>query len=193
MPRLFFAIETPPPLKKELVAIQNKLADRLRALHPTPDFKPERLINSHCTIRFLGNVNEAKVDALSSSVSQALAEAHIPSFECALADCGVFSNPRQARVIWVGIQPEEPFQRIQQAVDPGLSAANIPVEAEHSFHPHLTLVRFREPYRLPNDFEFPSLTCASPTAVISEVRLIESKTLAGGAIHTVRASFALGR
>ena len=192
MPRLFFAVETPRILKPELIKLQDEMAEDFRQMIPAPNAKPEHLAQSHCTIRFLGYVEESKVERIIAEVGWAIAAAGISPFECKLTKCGVFPNPRHARVFWIGLSPEEPFQQIQRAIDVGLTAAGIHFETEHSLHPHLTLFRFREPYRLPIDFEFLDRRKDSPIRVISDVLLIESKTLDTGAVHTVRAIFPLG-
>ncbi|HZK77047.1 MAG TPA: RNA 2',3'-cyclic phosphodiesterase [Candidatus Kapabacteria bacterium] len=191
MPRLFFAVETPDILKKELVKLQDAIAADFQKMIPAPNFKPEHLANSHCTIRFLGNVGESNVETIITAARTALSQMRIHPFECNLSACGVFPNRRQARVMWIGLSPEDPFETIQRAIDASLLAAGIPFEIEHSFHPHLTLFRFREPYRLPPDFDFPDLTSLSLLARISELALIESKTFAEGTEHIIRAKFEL--
>ena len=191
MPRLFFAVELPPELKKNLVELQDALAGRLGALHPTPNCKPEMLANAHCTLRFLGTVEEVRIDALSECVSRAIVDAAIMGFSASLAKCGTFANRGKTRVLWIALQPEASFQKLHRAIDSGIHAAGIPFEAEDAFYPHLTLFRFREPYRLPTDFKFPDLADQSPSAMVSEVLLIESKTLPSGPVHTIRRRFVL--
>ncbi|HET6402171.1 MAG TPA: RNA 2',3'-cyclic phosphodiesterase [Candidatus Kapabacteria bacterium] len=191
MSRLFFAVETPDILKKELVKLQDAFAEDFLKMIPAPNFKPEHLANSHCTIRFLGNVEESNVERISEEARKAIAHTLIPPFECTLAKCGVFPNSRRAQVMWIGLSPEAPFQNIQWAIDQSLIAANISFEQEHAFHPHLTLFRFRESYRLPPNFEFTDLSENTPSALVSEVELVESKTFAEGPLHTIRAKFAL--
>lgn len=189
MPRLFFAVDTPSIFKQELIKLQDEIADRLQILQPMPNFKPEKLMNSHCTIRFLGNIEEGSVSKISSAVPYAIGLARIASFPFSLGVCGMFVHRHHARVIWVGLVPEIPFQQLQRAIDAGLAEAHILTQTEHSFHPHLTLFRFREPYRIPKDFKFPRIMHLS--AVASEVLLIESKTLRAGPLHTVRERFPL--
>ena len=191
MPRLFFAIETPPLLKKQLVAIQDRIVEDFRHLERIPDLKLERLVNSHCTLRFLGNVDESKVEAITKAAGEAIRDGNFPPFECKLGASGVFPNRKRARVLWTGLLPEEPFREILTAIDSSLEIAGVKFEHEHAFHPHLALFRYRTPYRIPPDFRFPDLTAVSPLALVSEVALIESRTLAEGPVHTVRKKFML--
>ncbi len=191
MARLFFAVETPYILKKELVKLQDALAEDFLKMTTAPNFKPEHLANSHCTIRFLGNVEESKVTGIAEEARTAIAQARIPPFECKLKACGVFPNPRHARVMWIGLSPEEPFQQIQEAIDESLIAAGAAFKQEHPFHPHLTLFRFQERYRLPANFEFLDFSENAPSVLVSEVVLIESKTFVDGPVHATRAKFEL--
>ena len=191
MPRLFFAIKTPPNLKDKLVTLQSLLQTEFRGFDLVPKFKPESLTNSHCTVRFLGNVERSSMAEIQSATHDAFEAARIPSFECKLSACDVFPNRHHARVFWIGLIPTEPFQAIEHLIAAGLKATGMPFERVHSFYPHLTLFRFREPYRFSQDFMFPDLTEESPVATISEAFLIESKTLSEGPEHTIRATFKL--
>ena len=191
MPRLFFAIETPPKFKEELTSLQARIVDQFRTLDPVPNFKLENLHNSHCTLRFLGNTQEAMIPALTHHVRQAIRVAAVPAFSFTIGSCNVFAHRNRARVVWVGLMPEEPFRMLQEAIDQGLRTANVSIETEHALRPHLTLLRFREPYSIPSDLIFPATTSSRLSAVASEVLLIESKTLPEGPIHTVRERFRL--
>jgi 2'-5' RNA ligase len=178
-------------LKKALVELQDELASGFHRLERVPDFKPERLVNSHCTLRFLGNIEESKVQEIAIAAGEAIRNGNFPRFECSLGKCGVFPNRRHARVMWIALKPEEPFHHIQKAIDSSLESAGVIFEHDHPFHPHLTLFRFRTPYRIPPDFIFPDLTATSPAALVTEVALMESKTFAEGPEHIVRAKFGL--
>jgi RNA 2',3'-cyclic 3'-phosphodiesterase len=191
VPRLFFAVQTPGVLVKVLDELQYKLNEQLRSFEPLPNLKTEKLRNSHCTVRFLGNVEESKIEGMIGAVNSELSRANIGAFETKLGTMGVFSRRQAARVMWIGLKPEAPFQHTQQMVDRALDECKILFERERPFHPHITLFRFREPYRLPDKFEFPDLSASSPTVLVSEMMLIQSKTLAKGPEHTVRAKFRL--
>ncbi|MDP4233835.1 MAG: RNA 2',3'-cyclic phosphodiesterase [Bacteroidota bacterium] len=191
MPRLFFAIKTPKPLIKDLVLLQDQLARMLDALRPPPSLKPERLVNSHCTLRFLGDVESSRIDRIIQAVHGTIEAAHVPPFDVVLTQCGAFTSRAKARVLWIGLDPEAPFRQLQTAIDAGLRMAGFTPEVAQPLHPHLTLFRFREPYRLPSGFALPDRSGHSPHGSISEVELVESKTLPDGAHHQTLASFSL--
>jgi 2'-5' RNA ligase len=188
MARLFLAVQTPPQVRKELQRVQDELAKSLETLRPTPNFRPENLSNSHCTIRFLGDISEKRIEPLIASVANEWEQAQPTAFEARLTSLGTFQNRGKARLIWAGLEPVEKFQELQRIVDRGVKAIEIDLEKENELHPHLTLVRFREPYRLPTDFvlEIPSLGFTVP-----EVVLVLSKTLAQGAEHSILHQFPL--
>src|SRR2546427_7205963 len=103
MPRLFIAVKTPAPLVRELVRIQDDVLDRLRILTALPNIKPEKLVNSHCTLRFLGDTGEDRVPDIISEVSKSVHDATIGAFEVSLGACGVFPKRGHARVMWVAL------------------------------------------------------------------------------------------
>jgi 2'-5' RNA ligase len=189
MLRLFFAVQTPPPLVEELRRVQDELVKGLEALRPTPNFKRENLSNSHCTIRFLGDVEEDKVQLLEQKVGDEIGKARLPAFEMSLTQCGMFPHRGKARVIWVGLEPIQVLRELRTVTNKGIPTVGIRIADENEFHPHLTLVRFREPYRLPQDFVFP---LPNPSvASVPEVLLISSRTLPQGAQHDVIGRFPL--
>jgi 2'-5' RNA ligase len=189
MLRLFFAVQTPPQLVEELQQVQNDLVKKLEGLKPTPNFKRENLANSHCTIRFLGDVEEDQVDRLVEKVGEIIETAKIPPFEMSLTECGSFSHRGKTRVIWVGLEPVTVLQHLQERTDSGVLGAALKLKQENEFHPHLTLIRFRETYRPPPDFTFPAVASASGN--VNELLLVSSKTLPQGAQHEVIHRFPL--
>ncbi|SRR5579883_2131557 len=187
MPRLFFAVRTPENLRIQLRRVQDELAKKLDELGAR--FKIENLNNSHCTLRFLGNVKETMVSQIIQATKTEVERMQVGPFRESLTTIGAFTHRGQTRVLWVGLSPIEILQRLREAVDAAVGSFGIPIEREDQFHPHLTLIRFREPFRLPHSFAFPEVE--TETAVVSEIELVESKTLPQGAVHSVRAYFQL--
>src|SRR2546421_199931 len=131
MLRLFFAVQTPSTILDELRRVQNELSKKLEALNPAPNFKRENLANSHCTIRFLGDVEEAKVDPLVENVAREIGQAKPSPFEAHLSSCGSFAHRGKTRVIWAGLEPANIFQELRTAVDRGLQATGIAIEDDN--------------------------------------------------------------
>lgn len=190
MPRLFFAVRTPAPFLEPLKTLQNDLAENFSHRDPPPKLKFEKLENSHSTLNFLGNAPESIIEPLSAAVKTYLKR--FPQFECNLGTCGVFPNTHHANVFWLGLKPEEPFRLLHQSITLTLSEIGWENEEKREFHPHLTIFRFRQPSQISKDFIFPDLSFIPPSN-ISEVLLIESKTLPSGPLHTIIERFPLSR
>jgi len=68
----------------------------------------------------------------------------ISPFHLEISGLGAFPNPRQARVLWVGIDGEvDSLSRLQENTDSALAVLGFAKE-ERSFVPHLTLARIRQ-------------------------------------------------
>ena len=104
----------------------------------------------HLTLRFLGDVEEARIPAVVDALQQA-GGAAVP-FELRIAGVGAFPDLRRPRVIWAGAEETGKAGLLEGSVLRGLSAA---VEeacrhlgfgaADHPFSPHLTIARVRSP------------------------------------------------
>ena len=187
MPRLFFAIRTSEEQRTELLRVQRELLGELNDLGA--NYKLENIDNSHCTLRFLGNVESSAVKQLIESTQREIDNAAATPFELTLDQCDTFSNRGKAKVIWCGLSNAPELVTLRKIIDRALAETNIETEPTDEFHPHLTLIRFREPFRLPADFQLPDV--ASVASKIAEVELVESKTLPTGALHQVIARFGL--
>ena len=96
--------------------------------------------NLHLTLRFLGNVEEGRLQAL-----EGLLEAvQWPTFELALDGVGAFGSGRYKRVLWLGIAGgAEPAAALASHVERACVAAGLPPE-ERPFRAHVTLARARD-------------------------------------------------
>ena len=117
-----------------------------RALAADPSF-PERRIRwvsreaSHLTLRFLGEVEEHRVSAITESLAALEGSGGI---ELQLDEIGSFGG-RHPRVIWVGFAADAGLDRLRALrsdLDSALEANGIEPEAG-VFRPHLTLGRVR--------------------------------------------------
>ena len=95
--RSFVAVPLPGAIQARIFAAAHELAGRL------PDVKWSRKVeNLHITVKFLGQVDEQKLTALSEELAQALAP--VPRFQLELRGMGAFPSPRKASVVWAGVQ-----------------------------------------------------------------------------------------
>lgn len=182
--RLFIATTFP-------TAVTLHLNERVSALRPKlPSASWVRPESQHLTFAFLGEQPESIVETVSAPLQVALKA--VPSFEAALHGCGFFPNPRRARVGWVGLEPEQPFEDIATIVRDVVTKAGVPLDGAQ-FRPHLTLMRVRDgwPPASIDMFERGLRDYRSDPFTVGEITLYSSQLNPKGAIHTPVKRFAL--
>jgi 2'-5' RNA ligase len=135
--RAFIAIELPSQIKAALAQLQDNLRTSKSASVKWVD--PEGI---HLTLKFLGNVDESEISALTKTLSEAVRG--VAPFSIQLGDPGAFPNAHAPRVVWVGVGGEiEPLLILHNNIDRVLAPLGFPPE-KRTFSPHLTLGRVRE-------------------------------------------------
>jgi len=125
--RLFLAIGLPPPIKQALAPLVASLPD----VRWTPE---EQL---HLTLRFLGDVEEERIETLTDRLSTL----HVQKFLLSLEGAGAFPTKDSPRVLWCGVGNGHPrLHQLRQRVDDAVLACGIEVDFK-TFHPHVTLAR----------------------------------------------------
>ena len=133
--RAFLAIELPEQVRTVLLG----LIERFRHTGMKASWvKPE---NIHLTLRFLGNVDPTRFEALREDLQARLALAE--PFELHVRAVGAFPSPARPRVVWAGVEdPSGQLHTVQAACE--IAATSIGLEPEqHAFKPHITLGRLR--------------------------------------------------
>jgi RNA 2',3'-cyclic 3'-phosphodiesterase len=137
--RIFIALDIPGEIRA-------RLAEYMERVHSyAPEARWARVEGLHVTLKFVGEVKDAKVE----EIKHALATVKAASFEVTFSNIGFFPTPRSPRVFWAGVQGGEALASLAGAVDQALSKIRIPRE-EKDYHPHLTLARSgsRDPHSL---------------------------------------------
>jgi 2'-5' RNA ligase len=133
--RTFVAVLIAEELKQRIAEVQ----EQVKKL--APDVKWVAPENFHVTLKFLGNVSEDALPGVFAAV-EAAAQA-IPPFELSLSGLGAFPSPRNARVVWVGIENgREKLTDLARAVDARLSELGFDKE-EREFKTHITIGRVK--------------------------------------------------
>jgi len=137
--RLFIAVYPPP----EMQAAAWHAADSLRASRGAESVSWVRQDDLHCTMRFLGEVD----DAGATRASQAMAEAagQHTRFGATLGGFGAFPTAKAARVLWIGMtHGAEPMRLLARSLEQALRKQEFE-RADDAFEPHLTVGRVRRP------------------------------------------------
>ena len=135
--RTFIAITLPPEVREALGRYQRMLGA------PQASYvkwvRPEGV---HLTLKFLGNVDEARLPALAEALTNSVAG--LRSFVLQTGGLGAFPSPRNPRVLWIAVEGElEPLQALYRAVEHATARLGFPREVR-PFAAHLTLGRVRE-------------------------------------------------
>ena len=135
--RVFVAIELSDQVRNALSDLVGDLRrahiQGLRAVDPQ---------GIHLTLKFLGNVSEARIEPIVSDVSRVVSEHR--SFSVALDGVGVFPSKTRPRVLWVGLGGDLPaLQELHQGVEAALYGLGFARE-KREFSPHLTVGRIHD-------------------------------------------------
>ncbi len=182
--RTFVALPIPDDVRGAIAALRGAA---------TPD-APVRWVAAdsiHLTLKFLGEVEAERVDA----VRAALTSFPWNPLPCAFTLCGVgaFPNLVRPRILWVGVTDgADRLVALADQVERALGPLGFSRE-ERPFSPHLTIGRFKAPGRAGWAEAFAATAAFGPAEVrASELRLYESQLLPSGARHTLLLAVALG-
>jgi 2'-5' RNA ligase len=140
--------------------------------------------NIHLTLKFLGEVDEDKVDGIAAVLTEAL-HGFAP-LRLAAAGVGVFPSVKRARVIWVGLSGQlSELSALQRSIEDRLATIGYPRE-KRPFSGHLTLGRVKGPIaasRLTTAMDA-FRVFASETFEVDRVVLFKSDLRPTGALYT---------
>jgi len=181
--RAFIAIEIDPVTANRIAAAIEQLKPRIAAIRWVGAG------NFHLTLKFLGNIDERRIEPLGAALADALRP--FPRLTINAKGLGVFPSPKRPRVLWVGLVGSQ-LVSLQAKVESALTPLGFAPE-EKAFTPHLTIGRWRQGERADrtadrtleqelgkwSDYQFG----ASP---IDEVILFQSDLKPAGAIYRRR-------
>ncbi len=107
------------------------------------DLKPVERDNIHITLKFLGNIEKARLD----QIKTALESVKFDTFPLEVKGAGAFPNLRRINVIWVGLgEGWSKVQLIYEQTESLLSGLGFRKESR-TFSPHVTIARVKSPRR----------------------------------------------
>jgi 2'-5' RNA ligase len=170
--RCFIVIGLPQATIDTLEAVSCELSSRVEGVRWV---KPQ---NIHLTLRFLGDVEENRLNAIRGVIDNVSSEHGTLHFD--LDEIGAFPNSGKARVIWVGLSGDLlGLNALQRDISDAMETCGFEPEPR-PFRPHLTLGRARDPIVLPAIDEMVSSAPFEGT----RLRLIRSELGQGGARYT---------
>lgn len=157
-----------------------------------------RLEGMHLTLKFLGEVLHSRLPEIEKALSSAAeglpaGQAGTGSVKITVRGIGVFPNPKNPRVIWLGIEPEDDrLKRLQERIDRVLAPLGFPPE-NREFRPHLTLGRVKSTRGLNDLMKVVAVhqNVLAGDCVLDQLHLIQSELKPGGAVYTTLWSVSL--
>ena len=184
--RLFIAMHLDAALRAEAHRLQEAIAAFTdQGVRLLPD---ESL---HLTLKFLGDVEDARVSAVEQILEQTASVT--PSFPLELAGAGCFPERGDVHIVWLGLKPHPALIACAQGLEQSLCGLGFEAE-KREFVPHVTVARVKNPPRGARLRETVARSvpgCASQ--MVHSFALMESKLAAGGARYIERKMFSLGR
>jgi RNA 2',3'-cyclic 3'-phosphodiesterase len=133
--RSFLAIELPVTIQTKI----GKIEDDLRSASADVRWvNPEKI---HLTLKFFGNIDEAKIDPIVEAIKEPLRGAE--PFHLSIRGTGAFPGLKNPKVIWMGlIDGKGVLIPLQKEIDASLEKIGFQTEGR-PFRPHLTLGRVK--------------------------------------------------
>jgi len=126
--RCFVAVKLPADLKEVIAEEVRNLCD-IGIKKVAPD-------NLHLTLKFLGELNEKKIE----DVKKKLKEVELERFLVKLKGIGCFPNKDFIRIVWIGVsEGKENLIQLQEKINEKLF--DVGFGKEKKFEPHLTIAR----------------------------------------------------
>jgi 2'-5' RNA ligase len=164
--RGFCAVELPHEVRAQL---QDHIA-RLRKEIPDVAASWSRVENIHLTLKFFGNVEVDRIEAISGAIDRAVK--NVAPFEIGIGKTGTF----RSQVLWIGVNdPSGKLTTLHEKLG----------SEDRAYRPHLTIARIRRPEgarRLANahlQMQFENLNVA-----VKEIVLFRSELSPKGSKYT---------
>ncbi len=181
--RTFLCIELPHEVKRELHSATLDLRASPGSL------KWVSSDSLHITLKYLGELEEEKVEGVASSFEQALSSGGLASFSLYCGDLGAFPRFERVRVLFAHVLGDlVPIKLLASVAEESAAAYGVTRE-KRPFKPHITLARARNPQSLPPDDRFPGRRIEW---FANSVTMMKSDLKPSGSIYTPLKRWKLG-
>jgi 2'-5' RNA ligase len=159
-----------------------KLLEELSSIRGVKPVSPDTL---HITLKFLGEIPEARVEEIHSAMKRAFADCY--SFKFSIRGVGAFPSARSARVIWAGVtEGKDALIELQAKLEKELLKLRFPRE-KRAFVPHITLARVKSMQERNKIARFIAEHAHDDLGEVlaSEVKLMKSTLTPKGAVYSM--------
>jgi 2'-5' RNA ligase len=142
--------------------------------------------NFHVTLRFIGEVDNAKA----RDIDDVLSAVRAPRFEIALHGLDTFGG-KNPHALYAGLRPCQPLNHLHQKIDAALTRLGCPSDRT-KYTPHVTLARLRNApeHKLAAFIQAHNLFECDPFTV-TEFGLYSSELHPDGSVYTLERSYPL--
>ncbi|MEM0138873.1 MAG: RNA 2',3'-cyclic phosphodiesterase [Thermoplasmatales archaeon] len=136
--------------------------------------------NIHLTLKFLGEIEST------AAIEKGLSEIKFPKFKLILKGLDAFPNLKRGRILFLNATPLDNISSLASEIDARTSM----IPLDHPFHPHVTVLRLREPKDLTSlASRFESVVFAQE--YINSFHLYQSTLTSRGPVYKIIKSFQL--
>jgi RNA 2',3'-cyclic 3'-phosphodiesterase len=177
--RLFCAFELPEGLRRSMAEHSRRVRDAV----PDAAASWSRPENIHLTVKFFGNVDQAKARVISAAATRVVKEFSPISIE--VGKTGVFPRPSRPQVLWIGVDDASgALAKFQQTLEDEFAREGFSKE-DRAFKPHLTIARIRRPQNANQLADAHLRMEFSPVEIVlSELVLFRSELSSKGSKYT---------
>jgi len=141
MKRMFVALELPISARAGILEASRETFGKLKGISLV------REENMHVTLKFLGNVDDEAQSGLQTLLPITARETK--PFKVGYGGIGYFGRQASISSIWLGAdEPTGSLGRLAREIEGVCKQVGIPEEGK-AYHPHLTLLRVKQPGLLP--------------------------------------------
>ena len=177
--RLFCAFELPEALRRSIA----EHSQRVREAVPDAVASWSRPENIHLTVKFFGNVDQAKAPAITAAATRVVKE--FSPLRIEVGKTGVFPRPSRPQVLWIGVEDASgALAKFQQTLEDEFAREGFSKE-DRAFKPHLTIARIRRPQNANQLADAHLRMEFSPVEIVlSELVLFRSELSSKGSKYT---------
>jgi 2'-5' RNA ligase len=143
MIRAFIAAKIDEAVLERIAQATEALRSKLHDVRWVP------ITNCHLTFKFLGSVDETRVEEIGAALERALNL--FPRCTISVKGLGIFPDAKRPRVLWAGVEGRG-LAVLAEGVESALAPLGFERE-QRAFKPHLTIGRWREGKRAGPELE----------------------------------------
>ncbi|HWP91675.1 MAG TPA: RNA 2',3'-cyclic phosphodiesterase [Thermodesulfobacteriota bacterium] len=159
--RVFIAALIPQEIKYEI----KKYVDEIKPYWEGVKWENQEKL--HVTLKFLGEIEESKVEEVGTALRVLIG--NYSPFEMEISSFGGFPNLRNPRVLFIALSENKELSRLYNEIEEGLERVGFSAETR-PFVPHITVGRIKSRARIKGTLPFPK----PHSFLISEVAVMRS-------------------